>query len=262
MDDHTTKPIFRINDADIGTVVFVVEGIKEEYRILEQIFVEVLGYVRQGCRVKDPSFLELRSKRNQNNRVIIMRSSSSSVKSVAEFNDYFDKTYVEFFMERNISIRYSPIYYIWDRDPGSNSEGQMQLAMEMMNTSRNSSNNMNGLLLVSYPCIEAYLISCNDDLAFLPFGVKPKQYVGSHRLSHRNLDSEKIVFGMNAMIDALLDLGIGFELADLDDYSDKNKMIFGREEAIRRNNRGEYRLLSLLSMALLDLEILVPVEAS
>ncbi len=79
-----------------------------------------------------------------------------------EDKNYKDKLYNILSKEYNRSLKNIPIYIIWDRDPESNDE---EIVFKLLNTFTSAQDNnyeMNGLLLLSYPCIETYEISNFD----------------------------------------------------------------------------------------------------
>ena len=143
----------------IGEVVILVEGQSEEFRLLKYIFTEVLDYnyipIKRNKIIRD----EFKSKSNPNSTIIVANTSNSNIKSIMEDTECQDKLYNLLKTDYKRSLKNIPIYILWDRDHDSNDE---KIVLRTIRTFKNAMDNdydMNGLLLLSYPCVESYEIS-------------------------------------------------------------------------------------------------------
>lgn len=167
----TIKHLMINKNKSIGEVVIVVEGESEEFKLLKHIFTQVFEYnylsIRRNKIMKD-KFI---SKNNNNSSVIIANTSNSNIKSIMEDNDYKDKLYELLKSMYNRSLKSVPIYILWDRDVDSNKEDIVLKSLNTFTSSLDNDYEMNGLLLLSYPCVESYEISnFNKQLWKMNFG--------------------------------------------------------------------------------------------
>ena len=112
---------------------------------------------------------EFKSKTNPNCTVIVANTSNSNIKSIMEDLNYQDRLYNLLKAEFKRSLKSVPIYILWDRDESSNDK---QIVLKTINTFKSSMDNneeMNGILLLSYPCVESYEISNFDKQLYKKF---------------------------------------------------------------------------------------------
>ena len=101
MVDLTTIRHLRINrDLNIGTVIFVVEGEKDEFELLKQIFTKIFNYEVTVSHVKRPDFMKMEL--GINNRVVVIRSDNSTINTLDKFDGHRDKIYGDLFMKYGI----------------------------------------------------------------------------------------------------------------------------------------------------------------
>lgn len=262
MANHTTKRTFKIHHKkNIGTVVFVVEGAVDEFDLLYKIFHKLLHYrvmmaKRNSSRIK--TYTDRISSGNTTSTVVIMNVSGSNIKSVHEHDQYRTKIYEKLITEYNIDPKNVPIYYLWDRDPESNDHTKTRTLIHNLGSAYgNGEWYENGLLLLNYPALESYKLSCSKDKkrAMICSSVKDIKKSVLYRVQPTSHD--KLVVAARSMHDAIIELGA---ICDRDDYntdqfSDTNIKIFNKEEGIYKKQSG-YRVLSLLTIALIDLGII------
>ena len=238
----------------IGEVVVVVEGESEEFRLLKHIFTKVLNYnyitIKRGNNICN----EFRSKNNINSTVIIVNTSSSNIKTIMEDSNYQDKLYGLLKSNYNRSLKNVPVYILWDRDNESNSK---EVVLKSLTTFKNSMDNdydMNGLLLLSYPCIESYALSNFDKQIYkktIKCGKDAKKML--KRYSLKKITENNLLRAVGNMHRSML----SFEINSYDpsDFYKQNKKIFDCEENYFKETRS-YIALSLLSIMLIDLGII------
>ena len=117
-------------------------------------------------------------------------------------------------------------------------------------------------MLLSYPSIESYLVSCfvpDSHLLQFALGADLKEFIGANRrIQHNRLSEESLICAAETMLAYYESHSLGFTL---DDQGDVNREILDKQEACYANS-AEYRLLSLLSVAFLQLGILEIVESA
>lgn len=160
MECQNTIKSLKINkNKSIGEVVIVVEGEKEEFKLLKHIFTKILDYnyvqVRRNKVMKD----KFESKNNKNSTIIVANTSNSNIKTIMEDKNYKDKLYNLLKKEYNRSLKNVPIYILWDRDADSNTSDVVLKALNTFTSSLDNDYDMNGLLLLSYPCVESFELS-------------------------------------------------------------------------------------------------------
>ena len=242
---------------NIGTVLIIVEGASYEFNLLKQIFKNVLHYnyiEKSRNQYKFKKYDEFVMKGNENSKVIVINAKNSNLSSIKKDKDYLNDIYKNLYLEYGIDIKNINVYFIWDRDNQSNPERVTRdLLGRLGNSIENKNGEMNGLLLLSYPCVEAFVISNFDkninnlQLANLKMYVKNKDYSISKINKHTLL---KATIMMNKLL-----LKLGIEQYDLDNFAPISLKIFSKEEVIYKQRKC-YSLLSLISVMLLDLNII------
>ena len=149
----------------------------------------------------------------------------------------------------------SAIYFIFDRDRENNKKEILEDAIAKLTNSRDNPDfEMNGLLLLSYPCVEALYLNVNNDDKKFGNGKSIKTYSGIKKY-RKELTMPNILSAANKMLNIINQLNIDFSIDDLDEFSTKNQEILSQEEKIY-NKEKVYTSLSLISIALIDLGIL------
>ncbi len=240
-------------DKRIGSVIFVVEGRKMEPRIIRNIFNKVLGYdIYQ--QTQDKQIIKIGNSNDIYSKVAIIVSDKPQISGVTSFNDYLQESYKRL-VDNGLDVNDSAIYFIFDRDRENNSQEILEDAIQKLTNSRDNPDfEMNGLLLLSYPCVEALYLNVNKDDKKFKNGKSIKTYSGIKKY-RKELTSPNIVSAANKTLNIINQLNIDFSIDDLDDFSAKNQEILNEEEKIY-NKENIYITLSLLCVALIDLGIL------
>ena len=165
-------------DKKIGKVIYVVEGDVDEVKIITKIYNELFGYSVVSYNKKNNYLTMLKSDKDKYSRVYIIPSEHSSISSLEDSKEYLDNIYHKLAIDFELDVENSAIYYIFDRDRDSNRPGKILSLMDKLKNSReNDDCEMNGLLLLSYPCIEAIYCNCKNDNVRLSNGSNAKSYV-------------------------------------------------------------------------------------
>ncbi len=241
----------------IGTLIFVVEGNKTEIELLKRIFSDILDYNflsenREGKKIK------FKSKLDKYSTVYVFNSENSNIKSIASetLEDELSEE-IRLLYDENFAIEDAAIFYIFDRDYKSNRLEVVEGLIDKYYNSRESKDyNMQGLLLLSYPAVEAYICEAIVDKYYkrdFDLGLKLKRYLQNRKIKIEDIKDRHLLSCCKSMSKTLNKFGIND--FDIDDFTDTNMEVLKNEEEILKDIEG-YRVLSLISVALLDLGII------
>lgn len=241
---------------NVGPVIIVVEGADYEFELLNAIFRRVLKYrlvVKSRNQVDFKEYNEYVMKYNENSKFIIINTKNSNIGSIEDDENYRNEVYKMAYLKYDLDLKNSPVYFIWDRDEKSNKSEVVKNLLEKLKNPYENENYESGLLLLSYPCAESYIISAfekNKDY----ISTNIKDYVNKNKkYKVSDLDRYKIQSATIEMINKIYKLGI--HDFDIDNIGDTNLKIFDSEETIFKTKK-EYYLLSMISYILLDLGII------
>lgn len=241
---------------NIGPVVIVVEGADYEFDLLNAIFRKVLKYrlVTKSRNQSDfKEYNEYVMNGNENSKFIVINTKNSNIGSIEDDEKYRNEVYKMAYEKYNIDLKNCPLYFIWDRDQASNKKDVVKDLLEKLQNPYENLNYESGLLLLSYPCVEAYTISCFEKNKEYMFG-NIKEYVNKKKkYKLTDLDRYKIQRATIEMINNIYKLGI--EDFEIDNIGKINQKIFEKEED-KYKIKKEYFLLSMISYILLDLGII------
>lgn len=240
----------------IGEVVIVVEGESEEFKLLKHIFTEIFDYnyisIRRNKTMKD----KFASKSNKNSVVIIANTSNSNIKSIMEDKNYKDKLYELLMHEYNRSLKSVPIYILWDRDADSNTEDVVFKSLKTFKSALDNDYDMNGLLLLSYPCVESYELSNFDKRLWntnfkTSLDAKKKMKTIIPKLT--DINEKSLLLAVENMHRTLNKYGINNY--DPSNYGNENIKIF-KKESEEYLIYKHFNALSLISVMLIDLGLI------
>ena len=221
----------------IGRVLFIVEGSRTEFSILRRIFCNILGYSYIEKRRNRPTYFV--SIQDRFSQIAVVNTRESNIRDISENEKYLDDVFDVLREQYKFPIDQSAIYYLFDRDPKSNTDPALieKYILSLANPYDNNDYKA-GQLLLSYPSIESYLVSNFRDAAnFLRFslGTDAKKYIGQNTDIQIN-KSERIAF-------------------NIDEFSEAGHAIFTKQEAEYLAGRG-FRLFSMLTLAFLQMGII------
>ena len=234
----------------INTIVLIVEGSNYEFSLFNQIFRKLLHYklvTKSRNQNEFKEYNEFVMRDNINQRVIVINTKNSNIGSISDDDEYRNELYKMLYEKYSLDIKNIPVYYICDRDNKSNKVNIVRKLLKKLNNSYCNDEFENGLLL-SYPCTEAYTISCFEkDKKIVNENIK--NYVKSNNYNINLIDKYKIQRATLEMIKQLKNLGI--DNFNIDDIKNINIDVFEKEEKIYKENNN-YTLLSFISYILLD----------
>ena len=252
---------FRINpNKNIGKVLYIVEGEKTEIKLLGHIFKNILNYEkvisvdRRGKRR-----LKYVSGTNKNSKVFICNSKESNIKTMAD-REFIDKqidilkNYDEEFNYEDISI-----YYLFDCDRQEDKPYIRELLDKYTNSREPSEDNkfdsIGGMLLLSYPSVESFIIS-NFEVDMFKFSERCnfktqtiKEYIGSKGYNSSNMSKETLENSFMELVKSLEKIGIN--KIGIDNTRKFSNEIYNYEQL----HNNQY-LISLLLISFVDLGII------
>lgn len=249
---HPNKPI--------GSVIFIVEGSKNEFSLLKHIFTNVLGYHYIEKRRSKDQFYEKQDKLNEvKSRIAVVNTETSNIKSIEDEHNFLDEIMQVLSLKYEFDIDNSAIFYIFDRDPQSNKDALRikKYIEKFIDPYENDTFERGGLILLSYPAIEAYLISNFKEDFYkekIKIGNKLKTMIGG---ANGEIEIKKITDATlcHALHEMLKYFHVQQEPFQIDAFASTNLSIFEKQEKCLQEY-GAYHCLSCLSVAFLYLGIL------
>ena len=249
----------------IGKVVYIVEGARKELTLLDYIFTKILDYSVIIAKRDEQPFMKYESKNDNNSKIILISAKNSNIKHIASESghDYLDRVYRSLFENFGIDLTNSAIFYIFDRDQKSNDKEQCEQLISILKNSRDNGVDGNGILLLSYPCIESYIKSCIDDTINekIASPKEIKKLVSAAEYQYDKLDSGEIERACINMLLTIEDMtNLIWDDKVVDDFADVNQTIFMNQEELYKSKM--YRILSLLSISFIDLGLIkvIPIK--
>lgn len=261
MDCRITTKTLKINkQKNIGTVVIVVEGENDEFRLLKHLFTSVLDYnyisIKRGKIIQH----EFQSKTNINNTIIVANTSNSNIKSIIDDDEYKDKLYNLLKKEYDGNLKNVPIYIIWDRDKDDEEDDitqeHYQQAVQTFYSAMDNDYEMNGLLLLSYPCHESYILS-NFIKRYYNHTYQTskscKKDFHKSKYTIKDITAESMLLAIENMHKTLLKYGINDY--DASNLKHVNYTVYRKEEESYRD-KSSFDALSLIAIMFIDLGII------
>lgn len=243
-------------DKRIGQVLFIVEGESTEFLVLRRIFTTIFDYQLESEKRNNNKYNIYNKKDNPLSSIFVVNSKQAQIDSLNDY-EYLEKLYVKLQDEYKFPVENASIYYLFDRDVESNKLDTIQdLAKKLKNSKESDAYDMQGLLLLSYPAFEAFVISNFRQDSFdveLRLGKDAKGYAHQNNYNHQKISEETLKFAVEEMHKGLAKVNV-YDY-NLDDFSETNEIIIdAQEEHFKQSNA--YRLLSLISIALVDLGLI------
>lgn len=241
----------------IGKVLFIVEGIQDEMYILHKIFTGIYDYQYEK-KDRTDKYKPYNIKENPSSSIFVINTEESNIECINDANGYLDKMFDSLINDYDFPVDKASIFYIFDRDVKSNTKTNIfDELIRRLGNSRESNHmfDKQGLLLLSYPSIESFIITSHVRESFnleFELGKEAKQFLHQKNWSCQKLVEGSLINAADEMLLALEDIGASL---DLDDFADCNKMIYEYQERNYSQNK-KFRVLSLLCVALMDLGLI------
>lgn len=249
------RSLMKLNkDKRIGRVLFIVEGSHYEFVLLKRIFCNIFGfsYIEKRRNKADYYVRE----NDPYSRIAVINTQESNIKDITDNETYLENIYAILVEDYKFPVDQSAVYYLFDRDPDSNTDIEriQSYIVELKNPYENE-NFKAGQLLLSYPSLESYTVSCfkdNSDSITFKLGSELKSFIGTNtdiqmnkidesKIEHATLEFKKFLENENITL-------------NIDDFSGASSEIFEKEEAWLES--GGLKLFSMLTLAFLQLGII------
>lgn len=268
MDCRNTMTFKLQKDKRIGQVLFIVEGEKTEPNLIYKVFSGILGY-QMDRLYRNGSYRVFHRTDDPYSKVTVINTEESNIRFIAKDNEFLNNMFQILIEDYHLDIDNAAIYYLFDRDPESNTdEGFVRQMLSSLSSARDNNVDMTrqGLLLLSYPCIESFvgMNLLDNSIQYcwtnaISSGAKLKQALGRDGLIQNNIDSDTLLHCTEELIRSLALTGVDTNaeplLQSLNQFADNNMRVLNWQEAAHAE-RGQYGLLSLLAIALLDLGLI------
>ena len=243
-----------VKNKRIGRVLYLVEGDVDEVVLLEHIFNCLLGYhtVSYDKRIDEVKCLE--ADNDPYSKVFIVPMKYSAVSKILTSGDYLNyiyKTLKKYGLEKDECAK----YLIFDRDRESNSLDKYYELISIFKNSLDNDLEINGLLLISYPCMQALYCECFGEEKDFSSSEKLKKY--SNRFKLKNLKEENLICGASHLLSCVnkITSRSQFDVNNLDDMENINKTVLSFEEKYYQKKRAFFAL-SMILFSLIDLGII------
>lgn len=242
-------------DKSIGKVLYIVEGSKTEKYLLWKIFAKVFDYQVETILRSKP-YQIFNKKENPNSKVFVINAEESNIKNIQKDDEFLNNLYRLLIEDYEFDIDNAAIYYLFDRDAESNTDSEfIRGLLEHLTNSRENENNFRqGLLLLSYPSIESFTLSCFDKDCFsvkIKTGNDLKKYLEDEKINQSRINDQALTLSTEVLTNALVSINSG-EMFDIDNFKECNIKVFDFEEEIY-SSEELHNCLSLLCISLLDL---------
>ena len=107
-------------EKSIGRVLFIVEGSRTEFVILRKIFCDILKYEYVEKRRNQPDTFV--SRNNSHSKVAVINTKESNITNITDSEQYLDNLFEMLNDKYDFPVDQSAIYYLFDRDPKSNTD--------------------------------------------------------------------------------------------------------------------------------------------
>ena len=248
----------RINkNKRIGKIVIIVEGEFTEFKYIEEIFNKYLGYMLKSKTRKNDNFIELDG-HDDFSTVYLMNAPSNNIKSIKDdldFQNYIYSQLSKLPIQNNFNYQ---TYIVFDRDPINNRYNLVKNLISKYNESITDDDRINGLLLLSYPAIESFLVSLNENNSYdlkYKLGKDLKEYIKSNHYSISSLNDNIIEQAYNNFLNFLISKNIINSKDEILDNKELGLKIFNVEQELYKKENLFY-LFSQLIEILIDLQII------
>lgn len=208
--------------------------------------------------LRDKGYHKYNSKENPTSQVFVINAEESNIKYIAKDNEFLNNLFRELIENYDFDVDNAAIYYIFDRDSQSNTDTKFieTLIDELGNARDNNGYNRQGMLLLSYPSIEAFTLSNFEKNSFekkFKLGKDIKKYLHDNGYNQQHISDKTLLDATKELMVACEKMNV-LEL-NVDEFQVCNKKIYNYEE-YEYFESELYRILSLLCISFIDLGLL------
>ena len=241
----------------IGKIVIIVEGEVTEFEYIEEIFNKYLGYTLKSKTRKNDDFIELHG-HDDFSTVYLINAPSNNIKSIKndlDFENYIYSKLSKLPIQNNFNYQ---TYIVFDRDPINNRCNLVLNLISKYNESITDDERINGLLLLSYPAIESFLVSLHETDSYnlkYKLGKDLKGYIKSNNYCISSLNDNKVKQAYDNFLDFLITKNIINSKDDILDNKELGLKIFDIEQELYKKQNLFYVFSQLIEI-LIDLQII------
>lgn len=264
---------------NIGNVIFVVEGGRPEtegteLRLLKKIFADILEYEVQELRRGSEEFIA--HGKSSQFHVFALNLPKNQLTQLTE--DAIDELFRRLKEEFDIKPEDCPIFYLYDRDVLSYKRNELRgKYVKKYTDPYGTDDGSQGQLLLSYPAIEGYFLSCmkdnsinqsfllgQDAKACLAREIITEDTDNQREVHLKTVDlvfsddmaeaEKRLVHSINEMDNGLETMGI--EEYDLDNLGETLLGVYDYQQQ-KYMEENVFSLFSFVGMALLELGVIV-----
>lgn len=146
----------------IGEIVIVMEGENPEIAVMTHVFCDILGY-SVSALPRSSQILKKFEGHDPHSHVILLNAPTNNINSLEDVEN-FSQYLHDLSIKLDIDFINDSTYIHFDRDNKNNKHGMMKKMLKVYNSSQGEySDGQNGLLLISYPSIESFVMSLFED---------------------------------------------------------------------------------------------------
>lgn len=260
---------FKLNkNKRIGQVLFVVEGLKTEPNLIYRIFCQLMGY-RMERLYRNGEYRVFNKNGDPFSKVTVINTEESNIRFIDKDNEFLNRMFDTLIEDYALDLDNTAVYYLFDRDPDSNTDKQfIEDMLHRLESSRDTNPDWGqpGLLLLSYPCVEAFtamnLLQGSIDYCWnsgVVTGSDLKASLQQDGLIPNKITEETLLHCMQELFAGMEMIGVDTDeetfMSSIDHFGENNLTIYNWEEC-QYASRGQYGLMSLMILALLDLGLI------
>lgn len=239
---------------NIGNVIFILEGAKTEFDLIKKIFVDILGYELHSLRRTCANGFELHGS-NRYSRIVAINFQGNHLFDINSTEQ--NKLFFRISNELGIKPENAAIYYLYDRDVKSYDIDEVRSFVQRYQDPFGTAAGDQGQLLLSYPSLESYTVSCfrtNTYSEEYELGKDLKTYAAQRAYTIQMIRKEEHLLHASEEMDLALH-SLGINEYDLDNLGKTLLQLYDAQQRDYLISR-RFHLVSTLSMALLELGIL------
>lgn len=252
----------------IGQVLFIVEGEDTEPNLIYKVFSGIFGFQMERL-YRNGRYRIFHRTNDSYSKVTVINTEESNIRFIKKDNDFLNKMFDLLIEDYNFGIDNAAIYYLFDRDPASNTDIEFIRSMlKRLSSARDINEDMTrqGMLLLSYPSIESFvgMNLLNNSIQYcwqkrIELGSNLKQAMNSDGLIPNKINETTLLHCVEELLIGLEMAGVDTAkesfINSLDQFAGNNTKVFEWQE-MQYNDRRQYGLLSLLAIALIDLGLI------
>lgn len=252
----------------IGQVLFIIEGLDTEANLIYRVFSKILGYQMERL-YRNGNYRVFHRTDDPYSKITVINTAESNIKFIDKDDEFLNRMFDTLIEDYNFDLDNAAIYYIFDRDPKSNTDQAfIRNSIGKLSSSReiNVDWGRQGMLLLSYPCIESFvgmnLLSNSLEYCWnrhVAIGEELKPALDQDGLIPNKINEATLIHCVEELYQSLDKIGLESTVDTfIDDpalFASNNRNVYDWQELIF-DQKGQYGLLSLFIVALLDLGLI------